>query len=65
MEKIYRVKLNGLSIIGDFAKGKNGKSIEHQNGVIFVKGKDIEYIFENYNVDMVESTGLLLERNDT
>lgn len=64
MEKIYKVKLNEASIIGDFAKGKDGKKIEQQDGAVFVKGKDIEYIFENYDVAMIESMGLLFERSD-
>lgn len=58
---IFKVTLKTTSALRDYAKGKDGKSLNLENGEIYVLRKDIDYIFETYDVEKIEYVGLFFE----
>ena len=65
IDKIYKVKLKTANVLGDTAYGKDKKYLDVENGVIYILGKDIDYIFKNYEVQSIEYMGLFFERRNT
>ena len=65
MSKIFKVTLKTTNSNKDIAQGKCGKYLDVENGVIYILERDIDYIFKNYDVQIIEYTGIFLERSDT
>lgn len=58
---IFKVTLKTTDVLRDYAEGKDGKSLNLENGEIYVLRKDIDYIFETYDVEKIEYVGLFFE----
>lgn len=62
--KIFKVTLKTTSALRDFAENKEGKGgLDVERGEIYVLEKDIDYIFKNYDVEIIEYAGLFFERS--
>lgn len=57
MNNIFEVTLKTTNAFKNIAQGKGEKSLEVEDGKIYVLQKDIDYIFENYKVEKVEYKG--------
>lgn len=60
--KIFKVVLKTTNALKNTSFGKNNKYLEVENGIIYILGKDIEYMFENYEIQSIEYIGLFFER---
>lgn len=63
MKKIFKVTLKTTNALKDTAQDKieKGKYLELENGAIFVQERDLNEIFEHYNVEVVEYMGLFYD----
>ena len=61
--KIFKVTLKTTNGIKDVAEGKDGKYLGVENGTIYVLEKDIDYIFQTYDVEIIEYVGLFFGRS--
>jgi hypothetical protein len=63
MKKIFKVTLKTTNALKDTAQDKieEGKYLELENGAIFVQERDLNEIFEHYNVEVVEYMGLFYD----
>lgn len=63
MKKIFKVTLKTTNALKDTAQDKieEGKYLELENGAIFVQERDLNKIFEHYNVEVVEYMGLFYD----
>lgn len=63
MKKIFKVTLKTTNALKDATQDKiqEGKYLELENGVIFVQERDLNEIFEHYNVEVVEYMGLFYD----
>ena len=61
IDKIYKVTLKTTNGLKDTAYGKDDKYLDVENGVIHILGKDIDYMFKNYEVQSIEYIGLFSE----
>lgn len=63
MKKIFKVTLKTTNALKDAAQDKirEGKYLELENGAIFVQERDLNEIFEHYNVEVVEYMGLFYD----
>ena len=61
--KIFKVTLKTTSALRDCAESKEGKGLDVEHGEIYVLEKDIDYIFKNYDVEIIEYAGLFFERS--
>lgn len=61
--KIFKVTLKTTNGIKDVAEGKDGKYLDVENGTIYVLEKDIDYIFQTYDVEIIEYVGLFFGRS--
>lgn len=65
MSKIFKVTLKTTNSNKDTAQGKYGKYLDVENGSIYILERDIDYIFKNYDVQIIEYTGIFFERSYT
>lgn len=61
--KIFKVTLKTTNGLRDFAESKEGKVLVVEHGEIYVLEKDIDYIFETYDVEIIEYAGLFFEKS--
>ena len=64
MNKLYKVTLKVTNASKDTAQGKCGKYLDVEKGVIYILERDIDYMFENYDVQVIEYIGIFFERSD-
>ena len=65
IDKIYKVELKTTNALRNYACGKDNKYLDVEDGVMHILGKDIDYIFKNYEVQSIEYMGLFFERRNT
>lgn len=63
MKKIFKVTLKTTNALKDATQDKiqEEKYLELENGAIFVQERDLNEIFEHYNVEVVEYMGLFYD----
>lgn len=61
--KIFKVTLKTINGLGDKAEGKDGKYLDVENRTVYVLEKDIDYMFKNYDVEIVGYAGLFFEKS--
>lgn len=64
MSEIYKVTLKTTNSLKDTAESKRGKYLDVEKGVIYILERDIDYIFKNYDVQIIEYAGIFFERSD-
>ena len=64
MSKIFKVTLKTTNSNKDTAQGKCGKYLDVEKGAIYILERDIDYIFKNYDVQIIEYAGIFFERSD-
>lgn len=61
--KIFKVTLKTTNALRDIAEGKDGKYLGVENGAVYVLEKDIDYMLQTYDVEIIEYAGLFFERS--
>lgn len=62
--KIFKVTLKTTNGLRDFADSKEGKGLVVDHGEIYVLEKDIDYIFKNYDVEIIEYVGIFFKKGE-
>lgn len=62
--EIFKITLKATNGLKDAAQGKDGKYLEVEDGTIYVLKKDIDYIFKNYDVEIIEYVGIFFKKGE-
>lgn len=61
MDKIFKVRLGLTDSLENIARGKDGRYLETDFGLIYVSENDLPYILRNYDVRKIERGGVLFK----